>query len=160
MKEHQWGRILNATSVYRLGIQGFCSYSAAKAGIVGLTRAVAMELGEYGVTCNAYSPIAATRMNLSEGAKARRKKMYEAGLMSKKLYEELSNASSPEIVPPLLIYLCTDEASDINGQVFHIAGGEIAIAAEEEERNCIRKDKGLWTVKELGEVIPEVVLKS
>jgi 3-oxoacyl-[acyl-carrier protein] reductase len=160
MKEQRWGRILNATSVYRLGVQGFCSYSAAKAGIVGLTRAVAMELGEYAITCNAYSPIAATRLNLSEGAKARRKKMYEEGLMSKKLYEDLSNASPPEIIPPLLIYLCSDEASGINGHVFHIADGEIAVGIEEEENNCIRKAGGLWTAEELGELVPNVVLKS
>jgi NAD(P)-dependent dehydrogenase (short-subunit alcohol dehydrogenase family) len=160
MIRQRWGRILNATSVLRQGVQGFCSYSAAKAGVVGLTRAVAMEVGEYGVTCNAYSPIAATRINLSEGAKARRKKMYEAGLMDKKLYQELSHASPPEVIPPLLIYLCTDEAANINGQVFHIAGGDIALCSGEVEKNTIHKKKGLWTIAELVELVPKVVLKS
>ncbi len=160
MIRQKWGRILNATSVFRQGVQGFCSYSAAKAGIVGLTRAVAMEVAEYGITCNAYSPIAATRLNLSPGAAARRKKMYEEGLMDRKMYDELASASSPEIIAPLLIYLCTDEAASVNGQVFHIAGGDIALCSKEVEQNAIHKETGLWTVDELIELVPKVVLKS
>jgi 3-oxoacyl-[acyl-carrier protein] reductase len=160
MIRQKWGRILNATSVLRQGVQGFCSYSAAKAGIVGLTRAVAMEVAEYGITCNAYSPIAATRLNLSPDAAARRKKMYEEGLMDRKMYNELASASSPEIIAPLLIYLCTDEAASVNGQVFHIAGGDIALCSKEVEQNAIHKETGLWTVDELIELVPKVVLKS
>ncbi len=160
MMQQRWGRILNATSILRMGIIGFCSYSASKGGSVGLTKAVAMEVGEYGITCNAYSPIAATRLNKAEGSKARRRTMYEKGLIDKKLLEWLENSSPPEIVAPLLIYLCTDEAANINGQVFHIAGGDIALYPKEEETNFIHKDGGLWTVEELREVVPKVVLKS
>lgn len=160
MIRQKWGRILNATSVFRQGVQGFCSYSAAKAGIVGLTRAVAMEVAEYGITCNAYSPIAATRLNLSPDAAARRKKMYEEGLMDRKVYDELAGASSPEVIAPLLVYLCTDEAAGVNGQVFHIAGGDIALCSKEVEQNAIHKEEGLWTVEELIELVPKVVLKS
>lgn len=160
MIRQKWGRILNATSVFRQGVQGFCSYSAAKAGIVGLTRAVAMEVAEYGITCNAYSPIAATRLNLSPDAAVRRKKMYEEGLMDRKVYNELASASSPEVIAPLLVYLCTDEAAGVNGQVFHIAGGDIALCSKEAERNAIHKETGLWTVDELIELVPKVVLKS
>ena len=153
-----WGRVLNVTSVHRFGIQGHCSYSAAKAGIIGLTRAMAMDLGEYGITCNAYSPIAATRQNMSEGVRVRRRRMFEAGLMNRKRYEELTTASSPEVIPPLLVYLCTDEAASINGKVFHIADGEIAVSTETEAMNAIHKAEGLWTIEELIELIPTVVL--
>ncbi len=158
MIQQGWGRVLNVTSVLRFGIQGHCSYSAAKAGIVGLTRAMAMELGEYGITCNVFSPIATTRQNQSEGVRVRRQRMFEAGLMNRKRYEELTNASSPDVIPPLLIYICTDEAASINGIVFHIADGEIAVSTETEATNAIHKAGGLWTIEELIKLIPTEVL--
>ncbi|MGB8264681.1 MAG: SDR family NAD(P)-dependent oxidoreductase, partial [Dehalococcoidales bacterium] len=65
MREQKWGRIINTTSTAWLGAVGHCNYSAAKAGIVGLTRAVAREVGRYGITCNAYAPTAGTRFTLS-----------------------------------------------------------------------------------------------
>ncbi len=160
MREQGWGRIINTTSTAWLGTVGHCNYGAAKAGIVGLTRAVAREMGRYGVTCNAYAPTAATRFTLSDEIVAGFKKRYEAGLMTKERYEELTNPPGPETVTPLLVYLCTDEAADINGQVFDVTGGNIAIYSEPVKKKSIVKQEGLWTVEELIDQVPRVLLEG
>ena len=160
MREQRWGRIINTTSTAWLGTVGHCNYGAAKAGIVGLTRSVAREMGRYGVTCNAYAPTAATRFTLSEDIVAGFKKRFEAGLMTKERSEELTNPPSPETVAPFIVYLCTDEAANINGQVFDVTGGNIAIYSEPVKKKTIAKKKGLWTVEELIELVPKVLLEG
>jgi 3-oxoacyl-[acyl-carrier protein] reductase len=160
MREQKWGRIINTTSTAWLGTVGHCNYGAAKAGLVGLTRAVAREMGRYGVTCNAYAPTAATRFTLSDEIVAGFKKRYEAGLMAKERFEELTNPPSPETVTPLIVYLCTDEAADINGQVFDVTGGNIAIYSEPVKKKSIVKEEGLWTVEELIDQVPKVLLEG
>jgi 3-oxoacyl-[acyl-carrier protein] reductase len=160
MREQKWGRIMNTTSTAWLGTVGHCNYGAAKAGIVGLTRAVAREMGRYGVTCNAYAPTAATRFTVSEEIVAGFKKRYEAGLVTRERYEELTNPPSPETVTPFIVYLCTDEAADINGQVFDVTGGNIAIYSEPVKKKDINKKEGLWTVEELIELVPKVLLEG
>lgn len=160
MKEQGWGRIINTTSTAWLGTVGHCNYGAAKAGIVGLTRAVAREVGRYGVTCNAYAPTAATRFTISEEVIAGFKKRYEAGLMTKERFEELTNPPAPETVAPFIVYLCTDAAAGINGQVFDVTGGNIAIYSEPVKKKTIDKKEGLWTLEELIDLVPKVLLEG
>jgi 3-oxoacyl-[acyl-carrier protein] reductase len=160
MREQRWGRIINTTSTAWLGAVGHCNYGAAKAGLVGLTRNVAREVGRYGITCNAYAPTAATRFTLAEDVVAGFRKRYEAGLMTKERFEELTNPPGPETVAPFIIYLCTDEAADINGQVFDVTGGNIAIYSEPVKVRSIDKAQGLWTVEELIEQVPKVLLQG
>ncbi|MFC1991192.1 SDR family NAD(P)-dependent oxidoreductase [Chloroflexota bacterium] len=157
MRGQKWGRIINTTSTAWLGTVGHCNYGAAKAGLVGLTRAIAREMGRYGVTCNAYAPTAATRFTLSKEILAGFTKRYEAGLMTKERFEELTNPPGPEMVAPFLIYLCTDKASDINGQVFDVTGNNIAIYSEPVKTNAIDKTEGMWTVEELTELVPKML---
>ena len=160
MREQKWGRIINTTSTAWLGTVGHCNYGAAKAGIVGLTRAVAREMGRYGVTCNAYAPTAATRFTLSPDIVAGFKKRFEAGLMTKQRYEELTNPPGPETVGPFIVYLCSESAADINGQVFDVTGGDIAIYSEPVKKKSIIKKEGMWTVEELVEQVPKVLLEG
>jgi NAD(P)-dependent dehydrogenase (short-subunit alcohol dehydrogenase family) len=160
MREQRWGRIINTTSTAWLGAVGHCNYGAAKAGLVGLTRNVAREVGRYGITCNAYAPTAATRFTLAEDVVAGFRKRYEAGLMTKERFEELTNPPGPETVAPFIIYLCTDEAADINGQVFDVTGGNIAIYSEPVKVRSIDKAQGLWTVEELIEQVPKILLQG
>ncbi len=160
MRQHRWGRIINTTSTAWLTAVGHCNYGAAKAGIVGLMRNVAREMGRYGVTCNAYAPTAGTRFTLDEAVVAGFRKRYEAGLMTKERFEELTNPPSPETVTPFIIYLCSDEAADINGQVFDVTGGDIAIYSEPVKSRSIFKEEGLWTVEELVELVPKVLLEG
>jgi len=160
MREQKWGRIINTTSTAWLGTVGHCNYGAAKAGIVGLTRAIARETGRYGVTCNAYAPTASTRFSASEEIQEGFKKRYEAGLMTKERYEELTNLPDPMTLTPFLVYLCTDEAADINGQVFDVTGSNIAIYSEPVKLKSIDKKEGLWTIEELIEQVPKVLLQG
>ncbi|MFC1988734.1 SDR family NAD(P)-dependent oxidoreductase [Chloroflexota bacterium] len=162
MKEQKWGRILNATSRTRLGGFEFSNYGAAKAGIEGFSRSVARDVGRFGITCNAFSPSAATRWTTAEARLARHKRSYEAGIITRQQYEKRLNTPPPppETIPPLLVYLSTDLAADINGQVFRIEGDRIANHSEPEEKNAIYKKEALWTVEELRDLIPGVVLNG
>ena len=160
MREQRWGRIINTTSTAWLGAVGHCNYGAAKAGIVGLTRNVAREMGRYGVTCNAYAPTAATRFTLSKEVVAGFRKRLEARLITEERFKELTAPPPPETVTPFIIYLCTDEAADINGQVFDVIGNNIAIYSEPVKTKVLRKEESLWSVEELIEQVPKVLLEG
>jgi len=157
MRGQKWGRIINTTSTAWLGTVGHCNYGAAKAGLVGLTRAIAREMGRDGVTCNAYAPTAATRFTVNEEIVAGFTKRYEAGLMTKERWEELTKPPGPETVAPFPVYLCTDEASDINGQVFDVTGSNIAIYSEPVKTKAIGKKEGMWTIEELIKQVPGIL---
>jgi NAD(P)-dependent dehydrogenase (short-subunit alcohol dehydrogenase family) len=157
MREQKWGRIINTTSTAWLGTVGHCNYGAAKAGIVGLTRAIAREMGKYNVTCNAYAPTASTRFSASEDIQTGFKKRYEAGLMTKERFEELTNLPDPMTLTPFLVYLCTQEAANINGQVFDVTGGNITMYSEPVRMKSIDKKEGLWTIEELIKMVPTIL---
>lgn len=159
MRDQRWGRIINTTSRAWLGTVKWCNYGAAKAGIVGLTRAVAKDIGRYGVTCNAYAPRAATGRS-GPVEVARFKRSYEAGLTSKRMYESFLNLAGPDAMAPLVVYLATDGAANINGQVFGVMGGEICIFSEPVEKKVIIKEEGLWTVEELIDLVPKELLEG
>jgi NAD(P)-dependent dehydrogenase (short-subunit alcohol dehydrogenase family) len=160
MRDQKWGRILNTTSTAWLGTVGHCNYGAAKAGIVGLTRAVAREMGRSGVTCNAYAPTAGTRFTLSPDIVAGFKKRFDAGLISKERYEELTNPPGPETLAPFVVYICTEEAGNINGQVFDVTYPKIAIYSEPVKKKIITQTDGLMTVDQLIEMVPKVLLEG
>jgi 3-oxoacyl-[acyl-carrier protein] reductase len=157
MREQKWGRIINTTSTAWLGTVGHCNYGASKAGIVGLTRAIAREMGKYNVTCNAYAPTASTRFSANEDIQAGFKKRYEAGLMTKERYEELTNLPDPMTLTPFLVYLCTQEAANINGQVFDVTGGNITMYSEPVRMKSIDKKDGFWTIEELIKMVPTIL---
>jgi 3-oxoacyl-[acyl-carrier protein] reductase len=154
MKEKGWGRIINATSPARMGQPEASAYAAAKAGLVGYTISLAMELGKYGITSNAYSPMARTSMAFSQEALERHKRRFEGGWVNKETYEKMLNPPPPEAMAPMIVYLCTDEASSINGQVFDIRGDSISVHDGTPQKRTIRKTGGFWTVAELVQIIP------
>ncbi len=158
MKEQRWGRIINCVATAWLGKMEHANYAAANAGAVGLTRAVARELYQYGVTCNAYAPKATTRATIS--LRARSRMMAEAGTPIMATQQAVS-MGAPEGLAPFVVYLATDEAAHISGTVFETAGnGHYAIYSEPEEKNVIEKEAGLWTVDELIEQVPKTLLKG
>ena len=145
MRQQRGGRIINTTSAAWLGNTGQINYVAAKAGIVNITRSVAREMGRYGVTCNAIAPGAATRMTSDPTvAEATKTKGYRP------------TQEGPEHVAPIVVYLCTDQAANINGLVFGAAGGKLSVYSEETELKSIYKDlsKGHWTQAELELLMP------
>lgn len=160
MMKQRWGRIINTASLSWLRSGGSVGYAAAKAGLIGLTRSVALELKDYGITCNCFAPIAASRGMGSPESRARYREMYEAGQISKAYYEIAGNPPDPVTVAPLLIYLCTDEAANISGQLFRITGGRLGHCWQPLNRTTIYKPEGLWTVEELAVQVPEVLMEG
>jgi NAD(P)-dependent dehydrogenase (short-subunit alcohol dehydrogenase family) len=151
MRQQRYGRIVNFSSISGLrGNPGQANYGAAKAAIAGLTRVVARDLGRYGVTCNAIAPGALTRMiaQIPENTQQRRA---QAGIQQAPPQRAVE--MTPEHVAPMTVWLCTDDAWNVNGKIFHVAGGGISIAHEETPIQTIEK-QGKWTLEELRELVP------
>jgi NAD(P)-dependent dehydrogenase (short-subunit alcohol dehydrogenase family) len=157
MKEQRWGRIINCTSGSWISRSGGCHYAAAKAGIVGFTRAVAMDMVEYGVTCNAYHPFAKTDM-LGDQMASLVEKRFKLGKIDREEYEWQLKPPGPEGVGPFVVYLASEEAAGINGKIFYVSGGKIAVYSEPERKKTIFKKEGIWTVEELREQGPKLLL--
>ncbi len=154
MRQQRFGRIINVSSISGLrGNSGQANYGAAKAGIAGFTRVVARDLGRYGVTCNAIAPAALTRMTAGL-AELRAQRGAPVETPPARLVE-----MTPEHVAPLVVYLASDEAWNINGKIFHVAGGYISLAFEELPRHQITKD-GMWTIEELAELVPRFLMQD
>jgi NAD(P)-dependent dehydrogenase (short-subunit alcohol dehydrogenase family) len=116
-------RIINFTSVSGLhGAPGQPNYAAAKMGIVGLTYSSANALAKYGVTVNAISPGAATRMTSSIPMERRRE-----GSPS-----NAPDVMSPDNVAPIVAYLASERSGWITGRVIHSAGYEISLYSNPE----------------------------
>ncbi len=158
MREQKSGRILNVTSDAWRGTVGHVNYGAVKGGVVSMTYAIAREMGRYGVTCNAFAPIAATRMTMTEEVKANFKKRLEAGIITKAQYDSMMAMPGPEHVPPMLVYLSSDEAWNINGQVFHVEKGRIGMYSEPVEVRAIYNSGELWDVEQLAMLVPTTLL--
>jgi len=159
-RQQRSGRIINTSSQAGLGNLGQANYSAAKEGIVGFTRTVAMDMGKYGVTVNCIRPIAATRLTVTpELQAAMEKKAKEGGGgLGLDIGAELKKMA-PEHIAPLVVYLTTDGAAGINGKTFFVGGGEIGLYSEPTIVTSIFKD-GVWTVKELADLMPKSVAKG
>ena len=155
-RQQRYGRIINFSSGSGLtGNPGQANYGAAKAGIAGFTRVVARDLGRYGVTCNAISPGAATRMTATIPDRARELRA-RAGVQTAAQSgrpSALPPMREPEYVAPMVVYLCTDEAWNVNGKIFAVSGGTISLLYEETPMRTITKD-GMWTLDELRELVP------
>jgi 3-oxoacyl-[acyl-carrier protein] reductase len=116
MLKQRWGRIINITSIFgQMGQAGQANYAASKAGLIGLTMAMAREVGSRNITCNAVAPgFVETSMTalLSEELKQSAVKMIPLGRVG--AVEDVANAVS---------FLASDEASYITGHVLNVNGG-------------------------------------
>src|SRR6202140_2581959 len=108
MRERKYGRIIKFSSNSALGSPGQPNYAAAKAGILGLTFSAANSLQKYGITVNAIMPGAATRMTdtIPEGRLPGTRPASEAAA---------GTAMDPANVPPIIVFLASDEAAAVNG---------------------------------------------
>ncbi len=173
MRQQRGGRIVNTSSESGLGNLGQANYAAAKEGITGLTRTLALDLGKYGVTANAIRPRAATRLTLSpemEAARARRQQLAAAaavpssGTAPEASAQESSaeqalggiSAMAPELVAPLVVYLCTDAASNINGRDFIVGGDEISLMSLPTRERTIYREGG-WDLDSLDRIFPGTI---
>jgi 3-oxoacyl-[acyl-carrier protein] reductase len=122
MTEAKWGRIVNLSGTSALGNRGQANYSAAKAGLQGFTKTLAIELGKFGVTVNAIAPgfietemtmNTATRMGIPfEEFKAARAEQIPVG-----------RVGQPEDIAATVSFFVRDESSFVSGQVIYVAGG-------------------------------------
>jgi len=133
-------RVINTSS--GAGLQGSIgqgTYSAAKAGIAGLTLVAAAELGRYGVTVNAIAPVARTRM--TEGA------------------FDTSAMALPEDNAPIVAWLASEESGDVTGRVIEIDGGQICL--EEGWSHGPRQDLGRrWEAAEVGDALRSLIAQG
>ena len=157
MRTARQGRIINFSSDAFKGAIGQCNYSAAKAGIIGLTRSIARECGRYGITANAICPMAATRMTVNDAVIAGWQRRLDAGLLTQSQYDARMAMPGPEFVAPIVAYLSTDDAEDVNGQLFHAERSRVHTYYFGEEARSIYKedDGGMFTVDELKSMVPE-----
>src|SRR6266849_7219034 len=152
MREQQGGRIVSMSSVSALGAPGQPNYAAAKAGIMGLTWSTANALAKYGVTVNAIMPSGATRMIDST---PRGKKVFEE---TGKWPSEMAKGTErdPDNVAPLVVYLASDAAAQVNGQVFHSFGYGYTLLAQPQAVRRIEADRRLEP-EELARHFPDTM---
>jgi 3-oxoacyl-[acyl-carrier protein] reductase len=117
-----WGRIVNLSSTSALGNRGQANYAAAKAGMQGLTKTLALELGRYGVTANAIAPgFIATDM--TRATAERMGITFEDFLAGAAKEIPVGRPGVPDDIAAAASFFCSEEAGFTSGQVLYVAGG-------------------------------------
>ncbi len=151
-REQGSGRIVTFSSVSGLyGQGGQSNYGAAKDAIAGFTRVVAKELSRYNVTANIISPGANTRMTESvpDSTRAMRAGPFPPA-------PEGTLTDLPDHVAPMVVWLCTDAAEGVSGNIFHCTGNRVSVMNHPVPYRSIYKE-GRWSVDELAAVVPETI---
>ena len=134
VKQAEGGRIVNTTSVSgMMGNFGQTNYSAAKAGIYGITRTTAIELQKHGITVNAIAPIAKTRMT-----------------EDLPMFKDV-DTMTPDHVAPATLFLASDLCEDRTGHVLAVSGSRMYAFKVIETRGRFREGKDPWTAAEIAE---------
>ncbi|MGZ4650446.1 MAG: 3-oxoacyl-ACP reductase FabG [Kineosporiaceae bacterium] len=122
MTQAGWGRIVNLSSTSALGNRGQANYSAAKAGLQGFTKTLAIELGRFGVTANAVAPgFIVTDMTAATAARVGMD--FETFQKAAAAEIPVQRVGRPEDIAAVVSFFVRDEASFVSGQVVYVAGG-------------------------------------
>lgn len=137
LEQGSGGRIIMTSSTSGLlGNFGQTNYGAAKAGIAGLMRCLALEGMKYGVTVNVLAPTALSRLT---------EDIFPEGV---------GDAMPPEKVSPAVVWLCSDDAKDITGRQFCIRGNKVSLLSWQVQTVAqMEESKGEWDVGAVGEAI-------
>lgn len=130
MRKQKSGTLIGFTSGAFQGSIAQANYASAKGGVVSLVRSAAVGLAKYGVTANAIAPVARTRMSANVPG-------------------DLAEMGDAEDVAPMVVYLLSDKARHITGQIYTVVGGKIAVWNQPREVRSMHKD-GRWTPEEIA----------
>jgi 3-oxoacyl-[acyl-carrier protein] reductase len=122
MTEARWGRIVNISSTSALGNRGQANYSAAKAGIQGFTKTLAIELGRFGVTVNAVAP-GFIVTDMTAAVAARLGVSFEDMQAAEAKIIPVGRVGEPADIAHTVSFLVSEGASFVSGQVIYVAGG-------------------------------------
>jgi len=126
MVERKYGRIISLSSVSALGNRGQVNYSAAKAGIQGLTRTLAIELGPFGITANAVAP-GFIDTDMTRATAERLGLTPEQAQAAATTRIALRRIGQPSEVASVIAFLASEDASYVNGQIIYVNGGPAGI---------------------------------
>lgn len=122
MVEQRYGKIVNTSSTSALGNRGQANYSAAKAGLQGFTKTLAIELGPFNINVNAVAPgFIATEMTRATAERVGADFEENQRLASQRI--PLRRVGQPEDVANLVAFLVSDDASYVSGQIIYVNGG-------------------------------------
>jgi 3-oxoacyl-[acyl-carrier protein] reductase len=122
MTEAGWGRIVNLSSVSALGNRGQANYAAAKAGLQGFTKTLAIELGKFGVTANAIAP-GFIETEMTAATAARVGVPFEDYKAAAAAQIPVARVGQPEDIAATVSFFAREEAGFVSGQVVYVAGG-------------------------------------
>jgi hypothetical protein len=153
-RQQRSGSIITFSSTSGLyGNSGQANYGAAKDGIAGYTRAIARDMGRYGVRVNSISPGANSRMTATVPQSARDIRASSGISGAAPQQPKLELRREPEDIAPFVTWLASDKADGVNGQVFHVTGGEVSLMNNPEVARTITT-QGRWSVDEIGAMFP------
>ena len=159
-EQHKAGNILNGSIINTssdaglLGNPSQINYGSAKAGIALMTVVVAMEMAKYGVRCNCIAPSARTRMTTEATPSL-------SAMMGGEVAPGEFDVFAPENMSPLIVYLASDDAKDINGEVVRVMGNRIWLVRGWHTAGTVaKKEKAKWEPGELGQALENLVKQA
>lgn len=124
MTAEKYGRIVNLSSSSAQGNRGQANYSAAKAGLQGFTKTLAIELGKFGVTSNAVAP-GFIQTDMTAATAERIGMEFDEFIKASASQIPVQRVGQPEDIAATISFLCSEEAGFVSGQVIYVAGGPL-----------------------------------